>query len=70
MHRIPVGREGILGAGRRSGEWDGNGSRQRRLRQRKLSEEMELQQLDATKNEVHKQTKRSMGSALVYSQPG
>ena len=36
---------------------------------RKLSEETELQRLDATKNEVHKQTIKSMGSASVYSQP-
>ena len=37
---------------------------------RKLSKEMELQRLDVTKNEVHKQTIKSMGSVSVYSQPG
>ena len=70
MHHIPVGHKGILGAGQRSGEWDGNRLRWQQLKQQKLSEEMELQQLDAMKNEVHKQMKRLMGSASVYSQPG
>ena len=70
MHRISVGREGILGQDDGVGEWDDNGLRRGRLRQQTLSEGMELQQLNATRNDVHKQLKKLIGSVSVYSQLG
>ena len=70
MHRISVGREGILGQDDGVGEWDDNGLRRGQLRQQTLSEGMELQQLNATRNDVHKQLKKLIGSVLVYSQLG
>ena len=70
MHRISVGREGILGQDDGVGEWDDNGLRRGRLRQQTLSEGTELQQLNATRNDVHKQLKKLIGSVSVYSQLG
>ena len=70
MHRISVGRKGILGQDDGVGVWDDNGLRRGRLRQQTLSEGTELQQLNATRNDVRKQLKKLIGSVSVYSQLG